>query len=102
MLRECARHYPEWPPAARVAGDALFDPAMAAGANSYRQMHEFIRIHRRRFKEAFGLRLPMRRPTPDCSRSCADRSGSARGGASAARRDAPAAVRDRQFDRDRR
>jgi hypothetical protein len=29
-----------------------------AGANSYRQMHEFIRIHLQRLNEAFGLRLP--------------------------------------------
>ena len=32
--------------------------AMVAGANSYRQMHEFIRIHRQRLNEAFGLELP--------------------------------------------
>ena len=32
--------------------------AMVAGANSYRQMHEFIRIHRQRLNEAFGLALP--------------------------------------------
>jgi len=31
--------------------------AMVAGANSYRQMHEFIRIHRQRLNEAFGLEL---------------------------------------------
>ena len=31
--------------------------AMVAGANSYRQMHEFIRIHLQRLNEAFGLRL---------------------------------------------
>jgi DDE_Tnp_1-associated len=30
---------------------------MVAGANSYRQMHEFIRTHRRRLNEAFGLHL---------------------------------------------
>jgi len=30
---------------------------MVAGANSYRQMHEFIRIHRQRLNEAFGLSL---------------------------------------------
>jgi hypothetical protein len=30
---------------------------MVAGANSYRQMHEFIRIHLQRLNEAFGLRL---------------------------------------------
>src|SRR5258708_26420849 len=30
---------------------------MVAGANSYRQMHEFIRVHRRRLNEAFGLSL---------------------------------------------
>ena len=30
---------------------------MIAGANSYRQMHEFIRIHRRRLNAAFGLSL---------------------------------------------
>ena len=30
---------------------------MIAGANSYRQMHEFIRIHRQRLNEAFGLEL---------------------------------------------
>ena len=29
--------------------------AIVAGANSYRQMHEFIRIHRQRLNEAFGL-----------------------------------------------
>ena len=29
-----------------------------AGANSYRQMHEFIRIHLQRLNEAFDLRLP--------------------------------------------
>ena len=31
--------------------------AMIAGANSYRQMHDFIRIHRQRLNEAFGLSL---------------------------------------------
>jgi len=31
---------------------------MVAGANSYRQMHEFIRVHLQRLNEAFGLRLP--------------------------------------------
>ena len=31
---------------------------MVAGANSYRQMHEFIRIPLQRLNEAFGLRLP--------------------------------------------
>jgi len=31
---------------------------MVAGANSYRQMHEFIRVHLERLNEAFGLRLP--------------------------------------------
>jgi hypothetical protein len=31
--------------------------AIVAGANSYRQMHEFIRIHRQRLNEAFGLDL---------------------------------------------
>ena len=30
---------------------------MVAGANSYRQMHEFIRVHLQRLNEAFGLRL---------------------------------------------
>ena len=30
---------------------------MVAGANSYRQMHEFIRVHRGRLNEAFGLAL---------------------------------------------
>ena len=30
---------------------------MVAGANSYRQMHEFIRIHRQRLNGAFGLAL---------------------------------------------
>jgi hypothetical protein len=30
---------------------------MIAGANSYRQKHEFIRIHRQRLNEAFGLSL---------------------------------------------
>ena len=30
---------------------------MVAGANSYRQMHEFIRIHCLRLNEAFGLAL---------------------------------------------
>jgi hypothetical protein len=32
--------------------------AVVAGANSYRQMHEFIRIHRQRLNEAFGFGLP--------------------------------------------
>jgi hypothetical protein len=32
--------------------------SMVAGANSYRQMHEFIRIHLQRLNEAFRLRLP--------------------------------------------
>jgi len=31
--------------------------SMVAGANSYRQMHEFISIHRLRLNEAFGLAL---------------------------------------------
>ena len=31
--------------------------AMVAGANSYRQMHEFIRIHRQLLNDAFGLEL---------------------------------------------
>jgi hypothetical protein len=30
---------------------------MVAGANSYRQMHEFIRIHRQRLNATFGLAL---------------------------------------------
>jgi hypothetical protein len=30
---------------------------MVAGANSYRQMHEFIRVHRQRLNETFGLAL---------------------------------------------
>jgi hypothetical protein len=30
---------------------------MVAGANSYRQMHEFIRVHRQRLNAAFGLAL---------------------------------------------
>jgi len=30
---------------------------MVAGANSYRQLHEFIRTHRRRLNEAFDLHL---------------------------------------------
>ena len=30
---------------------------MVAGANSYRQMHEFIHVHRQRLNEAFGLAL---------------------------------------------
>ena len=30
---------------------------MVAGANSYRQLHEFIRVHRDRLNEAFGLAL---------------------------------------------
>jgi hypothetical protein len=32
--------------------------ALVAGANSYRQMHEFIRVHRLRLNDAFGLKLP--------------------------------------------
>src|SRR5271167_983828 len=36
--------------------------SMVAGANSYRQMHEFIRIHLQRLNEAFRLR-------PRCSPS---------------------------------
>jgi len=32
--------------------------AMVAGANSYRQMHEFIRAHLQHLNEAFGLDLP--------------------------------------------
>ena len=31
---------------------------MVAGYHSYRQIHEFIRIHLQRLNEAFGLRLP--------------------------------------------
>lgn len=31
--------------------------AMIGGANSYRQMHGFIAVHRHRLNEAFGLRL---------------------------------------------
>jgi hypothetical protein len=31
--------------------------AMVGGANSYRQMHEFIRIHRQSLNAAFGLEL---------------------------------------------
>jgi hypothetical protein len=31
--------------------------AMVGGANSYRQMHEFIRVHRQRLNAAFGLQL---------------------------------------------
>src|SRR4051812_6823328 len=31
--------------------------AMVAGANSYRQVHEFILVHRQRLNEAFGLQL---------------------------------------------
>jgi hypothetical protein len=36
--------------------------AMVAGANSYRQMHEFIRIHRQLLNEAFGLELRYTNP----------------------------------------
>jgi hypothetical protein len=32
--------------------------SMVAGANSYRQMHEFIRVHRLRLNDAFDLELP--------------------------------------------
>ena len=32
--------------------------AMVAGANSYRQMHEFIRTHLQRLNEAFDMELP--------------------------------------------
>ncbi|MBG0797433.1 transposase family protein [Methylocystis sp. L43] len=32
--------------------------AMVAGANSYRQMHEFIRAHLQRLNEAFDLEVP--------------------------------------------
>jgi hypothetical protein len=32
--------------------------SMVGGANSYRQMHEFVRIHLQRLNEAFGLGLP--------------------------------------------
>ena len=32
--------------------------AMVAGADSYRQMHEFIRIHRQRLNAAFDLKVP--------------------------------------------
>ena len=42
-----------------------------AGANSYRQMHEFIRIDLQRLNGAFGLRLPIRPPI----RACVDHSG---------------------------
>jgi DDE family transposase len=35
-----------------------------AGANSYRQMHEFIRVHLERLNDAFGLRLPY---SPSCT-----------------------------------
>jgi hypothetical protein len=31
---------------------------MVGGANSYRQIHDFIRVHLQRLNEAFGLRLP--------------------------------------------
>ena len=31
---------------------------MVAGANSFRQIHEFIRVHLQRLNETFGLRLP--------------------------------------------
>ena len=37
--------------------------AMVAGANSYRQMHEFIRVHLQRLNEAFGFDCLIRRPT---------------------------------------
>ena len=33
---------------------------MVAGADYYRQMHEFIRVHLQRLNGAFGLRLPIR------------------------------------------
>jgi hypothetical protein len=32
--------------------------SMVAGANSYRQMHEFIRVHHLRLNDAFDLELP--------------------------------------------
>jgi hypothetical protein len=38
--------------------------AMAAGANSYRQLHEFICVHRQRLNESFNLSL---RHAPSCS-----------------------------------
>jgi hypothetical protein len=39
---------------------------MVAGANSYRQMHEFIRIHLQRLNERSTLGCPIRPPTPGC------------------------------------
>ena len=53
--------------------------SMVAGANSYRQMHEFIRIHLQRLNEAFGLRLALfaflHRVAVDHSRRRSDRFG---------------------------
>ncbi len=48
------------PSAAPVARNAQHDSRLGsyAGANSYRQMLEFIRIHLQRMNEAFGLGLP--------------------------------------------
>ena len=45
-------------PSSRGRQAARFGDGMAAGANSCRQMHEFIRIHLQRLNGAFGLRLP--------------------------------------------
>ena len=44
--------------------------AMVAGANSYRQMHEFIRIHRQRLNEPSASSCLIRRPTPGCGSFC--------------------------------
>ncbi len=40
--------------------------SMVAGANSYRQMHEFIRIHLQRLNEASACGFAVRPPTPGC------------------------------------
>ena len=61
--------------------------SMVAGANSYRQMHEFIRVHRLRLNDAFDLELPY---TPSYYRLAANparrRSERAGGGFSTPRR----------------
>jgi hypothetical protein len=45
-----------------ISNDLILAQSMPPGAvhtnNSYRQIHEFIRVHLQRLNEAFGLRLP--------------------------------------------
>jgi len=75
--------------------------AMVGGANSYRQMHEFIRIHRQSLNAASASNCVMRRLTRACGSSCTASIPAHWRAPFGARVDARRAARDRRASGDR-